>query len=153
MKQIGIILMILLSSLLASAQDANNEKDKQKSDQISAIEKRQAQELAQLTKQLTLTKEQQASIATLQNKLNTAEKNYKESTKDDPERKMKKQEMKKLRQSYEEDVIAVFTKKQKSKYNAILKAKEQQMHSLIPQNQSRELVDNDEFPPMSQPPR
>jgi hypothetical protein len=32
-------------------------------------------------------------------------------------------------------------------------AKEQQMHSLIPQNQSRELVDNDEFPPMSQPPR
>jgi len=148
MKQIGIILMILLSSLLASAQDANNEKgkDKQKSDQISAIEKRQAQELAQLTKQLTLTKEQQASIATLQNKLNTAEKNYKESTKDDPERKMKKQEMKKLRQSYEEDVIAVFTKKQKSKYNAILKAKEQQMQSQMSkaENQNSSSDNNDE---------
>jgi len=26
-------------------------------------------------------------------------------------------------------------------------AKEQQMHSLIPQNQGRELVDNDEFAP------
>ncbi len=131
MKQIGIIVMILLSSLLVSAQDTNNgkSKNKQKLDQISVTEKHQADELAKLTKQLALTPEQQASILILQQNLNKAGKTAREAKKDDPERKAKRQKVKELRHSYNDDLMAVLTKKQQDKYQAILKAQEQSMQS------------------------
>jgi Spy/CpxP family protein refolding chaperone len=128
MKKIGIVLMLLVSSLLITAQEASSktEKDLQNSEQKSAVEKRQAEELAQLTKQLTLTPEQQASIVELQQNLNNAAKASREATKDDPERKAKRKQMMLLRKEYDANVMALLTPKQKKKYEAILKQEEMQ---------------------------
>lgn len=129
MKQIGIIMMILLSTLLVSAQQTDNGKPgkHQKSDQRSSVEKHQAEELTTLTQKLALTAEQQVSISKLQQNLNDATKAFRESKGSKADRKIKRQEMTKLRTGYDADIMALLTKKQKTKYQAILKAREAEM--------------------------
>lgn len=126
MKQIGIMVMFFLTSLLVSAQhdEAKKQNDGQTSKQSIAFEKRQTEDLAQLTKQLSLTPEQQASITQLQKNLNDATKAYRASKAKDPEHKAKRDEMKKLRNSYDTDFMSLLTKKQKTKYEAFLKAQQ-----------------------------
>jgi len=129
MKKIKLVLVLLVFSVIITAQETSSktQKNLQKSEQKSAVEKRQAEELAQLTKQLSLTPEQQASIAKLQQNLNNAAKASREATKDDPERKAKRKQMMLLRKEYDANIMAVLTPKQKKKYEAILKANQEEI--------------------------
>lgn len=128
MKQFGIVMILLLSSLLVTAQHAeqNSQDIHQNGVQKSSIEKRQTEELAKLSKQLSLTAEQKSSIATLQKNINEASKAYRECGKKDPERKAKRTQMRKLKGSYQDDVKALLNAKQKKKYEAMLAASQQE---------------------------
>lgn len=128
MKQIGLVLMLLLSSLLITAQSAGDKplKDHKNQEKKLAVETRQAKELEQLTKQLTLTPEQQASIVELQGNMNNAAKASHEAVKGDPDRKAKREQMMLLRKEYDTNLMALLTPVQKKKYEAILKARQEQ---------------------------
>lgn len=124
-------MMLLLSSLLVSAQrgEDGQRSDRQKSAQRTSLAERQEQELAQLTKDLSLTAEQQMSIAKLQKALNDAVVVSREKSTDAADRKLKRQEKMKLRKQYDTDLMALLTPKQKKKYEAILKARSEQMQN------------------------
>ncbi len=127
MKQIGVLAMFLFASILMVAQNGttNEQVVKTKVEQKSSVEKRQAEELAKLAKQLSLTPDQKKSISSLQKNINAATKAFKECDKNDPERKALKKKMTSLKKAYEADLVALLTPKQKKKYDAIKAAEKQ----------------------------
>lgn len=130
MKRIGIFLMILLSTMVVSAQrgDGGQRGEGKSQGQRMSSEERQEQELVQMTKALSLTPEQVVDVTKIQNKL-TADIELKRSTMSkDTDRKVMREEMKELRDQYNEDVKVLLTDEQKLKYEAYLKKREDKMN-------------------------
>ena len=129
MRKIGITLMILLMTMSVSAQRGNGGQrgSEQKSEQRMSPEERQAKELAQLTKVLSLSDKQIVEVANLQTAMSKDIKAKRASMTSNSDRKTMRTEMEALRNKYNEDVLTLLDDEQKEKYIAYLKKKDEKM--------------------------
>ena len=128
MKRIGLILTLILSTMVMSAQrgDSSQRSDDRKGGQKMSAEDRQKKELEQLTETLALTPEQVTDITALQDTLSVTMEEKRSTMSKDTDRKAMSEGMKELREKYNEDVLALLTEEQKVKYEAYLEKRESQ---------------------------
>ncbi|MDA3852641.1 MAG: hypothetical protein PF444_00130 [Bacteroidales bacterium] len=139
MKRIGIILMVLLSTVVVSAQrgDVGQRGEGKSHGPKMSSEERQEQQLVQMTKNLSLTPEQVADVTKIQDKLTLAIEVKRSTMSKDTDRKVMRKEMAELREQYNEDVKALLTDEQKVKYEAYLKEREDKMMQRQGQHQGQ----------------
>lgn len=129
MKRIAIILSLVLSVFTLSAQrgDGGQRGSQHNNGERPSTEERQAQELAQMTKVLSLTPDQIVSLKEKQNKLTEDIEKKRANLTKDSDRKVVREEMMKMREQYNVDVKKLLTDEQKVKYETYLKERESKM--------------------------
>lgn len=129
MKRIGIVLMMLLSLTLVSAQrgEGGQRGGNEKGGQRMSTEERQEKELAELSKTLSLSSTQITEVKLIQDKLVKDIEAKRESMTEDSDRKAMREEMKALRTQYNKDIVALLNDEQKAKYKELTEQREEEM--------------------------